>query len=471
MVCIVLASSAMAQEEDTHVVDSLLGILPSQDGRERVETMMELSKAFFDYSFDDCIDWGEKAIEEARNLGFADLEADATSSLGELYGDHADNDLAQEYLMEAQQKHLLIGKEQKAIDDLWLQAYYEQVHGNIDTSYCIYEKIMEIADRNKDSLLIAKSLINMAIIQYQSLRFNLAEGSFLNSRRFYVCLNDSLMITKIDANLACLYMEWGNPSKARKLFLDVIPKIEAIGDYGLLITAYKNYGQLFVKDYYDFDSASYYFEKAYSVVDFLETNGVEVPENVKVDLLVEMGNAFYNDENFKEAENIYLRAFDLAESSSNASAQMMACLGLGMVYSYLSQPSKSLHYLNMIEDLESESGIMIAYSTIKAPLILNYGRVGKFDEMESELKDFKDEYDGLQRENRDLYDQIGSLQDETQGLLQQYDTQNAQIETLQTQRNQYRLAFFGLLALVLFVVVLFLAYKIVRKKRAKSVNP
>ena len=161
------------------------------------------------------------------------------------------------------------------------------------------------------------------------------------------------------------------------------------------------------------------------------------------------------------------KAFELAESSSYASGQMMACLGLGMVYSYLSQPVKSLYYLNMIDDLESKSGITIAYSTIKLPLILNYARLGKFDEMGSELKDYKEQYDGLIRENSDLYDQISSLQDETQWLHSKYETQNTIIETLQSQRDHYRLAFFGLLAMAIFILVLAIAYKIVRKKRAK----
>ena len=462
----IFSTWAFAQEE-TRAVDSLRSVLPTQEGREKVETMIKLSKAFFDFSFDDCVDWGEKAIEEAHAQGCADLEAEATLSLGELYGDHADNDLAQDYLKKARLMHLSAGKEKEAINDLWLQAYYEQVMGNIDTANNVYEKVMEIADKNKDSLLTAKALSNMAIIQYQLQNFTQAEVSFLKSRAIYVALKDPLMIAKIDSNLACLYMEWGKTSKAKKLYLDVIPKIEALGDYGLLITTYKNFGQLFVKDYYNFDSACFYYEKAYSIVDFLEENDVVVPSNIKVDLLVEMGNALYNDGNYKDAEDRYVNAFKLAETSSYASGQMMACIGLGLVYSYLSQPSKSLHYLDLIKELEAKSGISIAYSTIKVPLILNYARLGKYDVMESELKDFKEEYEGLLRENSDLYDQLSALQEETQGLFDRYDSQNEQIKTLQSQRNQYRLAFFGLLAIMLFIVVLFVAYKIVRKKRAK----
>ena len=467
LVLIFMSSIALAQKE-TRTIDSLESVMVKQEGREKVLTMIELSKAFFDFSFDDCVDWGEKAINKSKELGFADLEADATYNLGMFYGDHADNDLAQEYLRKAYSIHSSIGQEKEASNDLWFQAYYEQVMGNVDTAYNLYESVLEMADRNQDSLLIAKALGNMANIQYQLLNFDQAEAGFLKSREIYSSLKDSLTIALIDANLACVNMEWGKTSRAKRLFLDVIPEIEALGDYGLLIMTYKNYGQLFVKDDYNFDSASYYYGKAYSIVEFLEENSIVVPANIKVDLLVEMGNALYNDDNYKEAEDRYMSAFDMAESSSYASGQMMACLGLGLVYSYLSQPSKSLYYLGLIDELESKSGNTIAYSTIKAPLIMNYARLGKYDKMESELKDFKEQYDGLQSENNDLYDRISSLQDEAQWLRSKYETQDNTIEVLQSERNHYRLAFFGLLCMVVAVVALWVFRRILMHNGNRS---
>ena len=461
-----LTTFIFAQDE-TRVIDSLESVMSKQEGREKVLTMIELSKAFFDFSFDDCVDWSEKAIKESKKLGLADLEAEATYNLGMFYGDHADNELAQNNLRSAYLIHSSIGKEQEALYDLWMQAYYEHVIGHIDTAYTIYEKVLETADKIKDSLLKAKALRNVAIIKYQSMCFGEAEDGLKQSRDIFVSLKDTLMSLRIESDLAGVYMEWGKTRKAKEIFFDVIPKIEAAGDYGLLITVYKNYGQLFVKENYKFDSASYYYRKAYSIIELLESNGIVVNANDKVDLLVEMGNAFYNNDNYKDAEVWYNKAFELAKLSSNVSGQLLASIGLGLVYSYLSDPTKSLYYLNLIDELKSKTGISIAYSTIKMPLILNYARLGKFDDMGYELKDFKEQYDGLLRENNDLYDQLSTIQDESQGLLQQYESQSEQIQTLQSQRNHYRLAFFGLLAIALFALALLIAYKIVRKKRAK----
>ena len=462
-------SLTMFGQEETRVVDSLLNIMGKQQGREKVKTMIELTWEFYDVSYDECLDWGEKAIQEAQRLDFAELEADATYALGMQYGYHADLDLAQVYLKKAFDLHKAVGNENRAFEDLWNQAYFEQVLGNMDSSFLVYEKVLSFAEQRNDTFAMANTYANMAVIRYQIHDFEHSETYFKKCRSLYVSLDNKLEEARADANLANLYMEWGKFAESRKLYQKAISEFESLERYDFLLMVYKNYGQLFEKEYVKYDSASYYFEKAMACVDQVErrTGSLEEVVNAKADLMVEMGNTYYNKNNYKEAEDYYIQAYDLAESSSYVSGQMLACVGLGLVYSYLAMPTKSLYYLNLFFELKAKSGISIAFSTMRFPLILNYARLGKFDELESELKDFKEEYEGLLRENNDLYDQINSLQDETQWLRSKYETQNNKIETLQAQRNHYRLAFFGLLAIALFVVVLFVAYKIVRKKRTK----
>ena len=314
---------------------------------------------------------------------------------------------------------------------------------------------------------MAQVYTNMAIIQHQKNDFVQAEKNLKKCFDIYNSIPDTVWVLRTETNMAGIYMEWGKYSEAKRLFLDAIPKMEAIGDYGILVSVYKNYGQLFVKQTMDFDSAKYYFEKAYSIVELLEENEIIVPITDKVNILVELGNSDYNQDNYLEAIEKYKEAFDLAESNAYYAGQLQACMGLGTAYSCLAKPSESLYYLNLFFELEEKSGITIAHSSMRLSLMLNYARLGKFDELESELSDFEEDYNGILRENVDIYDQLQDLQNEVSGLFNEYDSQNIQIQTLQAQRNHYRLAFFGLLAIVLFMAVLFVAYKIVRKKRLK----
>lgn len=454
-------------QEETRVIDSLLRVLEHQESRDKVLTMIELTWEFYDVSYDDCINWGEKAIKEAQNQGFKDLEADAMYALGMQYGYHGDLDLAQEKLKEAFRLHDMVGNEARAFEDIWNQARFEQKNGNIDTSFQIYEKVLVYAEKRQDSIAMAQVYSNMAIIQHQKNDFVQAEKNIKKSFNIYNSIHDTVWALRTETNMAGIYMGWGKYSEAKRLFLDAIPKMEAIGDYVILVSVYKNYGQLFVKQAMDFDSAKYYFENAYSIVELLDENGIEVPVSDKVNVLVELGNSDYNQGNYKDAIEKYKEAYDLAELNAYFAGQLQACMGLGTAYSYLTKPSEALYYLNLFFDLEEKSGITIAHSSMRLPLMLNYARLGKFDELESELSDFELEYNGILRENEYIYDQLQDLQSEVRGLLNEQNSQSTQIQTLQAQRNYYRLAFYGLLSIVLFAMVLFLAYKIVRKKRSK----
>ena len=467
IVTLLLLSLMGFAQEETRVVDSLLSVVVNQEGRDKVLTMIELTWEFYDVSYDDCLDWGEKAINEAHDLGFADLEADATYALGMQYGYHGDLDLAQEKLKEAFRLHERVGDEARAFEDLWNQANFEQKIGNIDTSFHIYEKVLVYAEKRQDSLALAQVYNNMATIQHQKNDFVQAEKNLMKCLDIYKSIHDTVWTLRTETNLAGVYMEWGKYSEAKRLFMDAIPKLEEICDYLMLVNVYKNYGQLFVKQAMEFDSAKFYFEKAFSMVELLGEYGIDVSAPDQVNILVELGNSDYNKGNYRDAIEKYKEAFSFAKSNAYYAGQMQACMGLVSAYSYLAMPSESLHYLDLFLELERKSGITVARSSMKLPLMLNYARLGKFDALESELSDYEEEKNGILRENADIYDQLQELQIEVGGLLNEHDSQNAQIQTLQTERNHYRLAFFGLLAIALFAVVLFLAYKIVRKKRSK----
>lgn len=456
-------------QEEIRVVDSLESAMAQQEGRERVKTMMELSKAFFDFSFDDCVDWGEKAIEEAQRMGYTDLEADATYALGLHYGYHVDLDLAQDCFKKAFDLHKSVGNDAKAFEDLWDQAYFEQVLGNIDSAFVIYEKVLSYAKERNDTLAEANVCANMAVIQYQIHDFGSSETYFKECRALYVLLDNKFELARTNANLANLYMEWGKYAESRKLYREAISAFEGLERYDFLLLVYKNYGILFEKDYVNYDSASFYFEKAMACVDQVEwpTGSLEEVVNAKADLLVEMGNLAVVRCDELLAKKYLEEAFSLAENNSYHFGLMQAALSLGQLYAMQGKASLSMYYLEIYAEEVRKSGITMMEPATKKPLILNYARLGRFDEMAVELDALDEQKKALERENSDLYDQIASLQDETQGLLQQHESQKEQTESLRSQRDQYRLAFFGLLAIVLFVTALLIAYKIVRKKRSK----
>ena len=99
---------------------------------------------------------------------------------------------------------------------------------------------------------------------------------------------------------------------------------------------------------------------------------------------------------------------------------------------------------------------------------MDYARLGLFDDLYSIIEGFEEDNVALMRENSDVYEQNRTLRYDAEDLLQRYEAQNNELEMLKSQRNQYRLAFFGLLAIALTASVLLVAYKIIRKNQAKN---
>lgn len=460
--------SSFAQDE-IRTIDSLESVMAKQEGREKVETMIELSRAFFDFSFDDCIAWSEKAIRLSKEIGDTEIEAEANYSLGIHYGYHSDLDLSQLYLKKALDIYMQSGNEIKAFESLWNIAYFELLLGNMDTAYTAYQKVVTMAEQLNDSLAYAQAISNIAAVQYQRDDIEGSIESFLISKAYYNALHDTAALAEVDMNLATVYGECGRINEARELFVSVIPMLEALRNYDFLLLAYKNYGLLFTRDMINYDSANYYFVKALAVT---EMEGVsrqdrQTMANTKADVLTELGNLAFAKKNYQDAVFYYEKALSLAESNGYHFGQMQAMLGFGQLYAKMGQAAQSLRYLERYTDEVKHSGITLMESAVKKSLIIDYARLGLFSEMEKELEILDEQRADLARENVDLYKTNNALEIENTNLLAEHMDNTKQIAALRIALNHYRLAFFGLLTIVLAALVFIAAYKFVRKKRTK----
>lgn len=456
-------------QEETRAIDSLQDVMRYQEGREKVLTMMELSRVFFDFSFDDCIDWSEKAIQLAHETHDVELDGDANFALGIHYGYHSDLDLAQLYLKRSLHHYQQSGNEDKAFESLWNLAYFELLLGNMDTACIAFQEVISLAEQRGDSSAYAIANGNLAYIQYLRNDFVEAMKAYELTRDIFALLNDNFYAVQAELNIAIILGECGKINEARVLFGKVIPQLEALQENEILLTAYKNYGMLFERDLINYDSASYYFEKVLACAESETFSRADrqTMANTKADVLVEMGNVAASLNEITQAVYYYNQAMALAKNNSYHFGQMQAALGLGQLYAKQGRATQSLHYFDIYSEKANRSGITMMEPVIKKSLIMNYARLGRFAEMEKELDDLDEQRSTLARENYDIKEQNRNLSHDAEDLRRQHESQNNVIQTLQTQRNHYRLAFFGLLVIVISMLVFFTAYKIVRKKRTK----
>ena len=259
-------------------------------------------------------------------------------------------------------------------------------------------------------------------------------------------------------------MEWQRFDVAQTLLQKAIPVFERIGDEASLAHAYQNLGTVYATGYVNLDSAMIYLRKS-----------IVCAENVgdRITLVedeIELANVLKRLNQDKDAVSLYQTALHSSEMMGYLNGMLEAYKNLGIHYNTAGDYTTSAAYLKRCLDLASEKGNRLYVNTVRPYLIADYARLDQLMEMKKELGLMHDNYLDIFNENNVLSGELSRVQFDMEGLFDQYEFQNEQIKTLQSQRNHYRLAFFGLLAIAIAVLVLFVAYKIVRKNRVKNVK-
>lgn len=439
-------------QTDTHIVDSLLDVLSSQQGRERVLTMMELTWEFYDISFDESTTWGEKAIAEAQAMDSTNLVAKANYVLGMQYCFHGDLDLAKGYLNKSCQLYRDLGNLERLFNSQWQKARYEQAKGNVDSSFAYYESALVTAQKMHDTVAYTDVQYNMAVILYEKGELNRSKAEYLRLRDYYIQKNDDFYLPMVNLNLAAIEMELGNASVARSSFYSLIPDFEANSDNTNLMYLYKNLGTIYLDDFINYDSALICLQTARRYSEVAEYT------YFASDVVNELGNAYFKLEDYDASMRCYEEALVEAEKIQYHGGMAAAFAGMGQVYYKLGKAQKSLDCYQKCFEMESKMGNEKYRTKLGGELVRDYARLGRFDDMEAELSVIEDNRKALIRENADLFDENLRLQAEVEDLCSDNQSQSNQIDILTTRAKHYQLAFFGLLGLVL-VALLFVILK------------
>ena len=455
-----LSLMTFAQEE-MWVIDSLESAMAKQEGREKVETMMELSKAFFDFSFDDCINWGEKAIVEAIQFHDEELLAKAYWKIGLHYLYHYELDLAHEQLDKAYKILRNKGDSELLMRVLNFKGGVELFIGDMDSALITLQYNQQVSENLGDELNYADVLNNLAYIHFQQNNIDKAMECFQDARQRYVQGNDSLSIAQCDNNISNIYVQWQQYDEALALLEQAIPVFEQNGDDASLAHAYQNVGTIYSTGLVNLDSALVYLRKSIVCAEMVGDQMTLVEDEIELANVLKLLNRN------AEAINLYQSALHSSEKMGYLNGMLGAYKNLGIYYNEAGDFTTSAIYLKRCMDLASEKGNQLYVNSIRPYLIADYAHMGYFVEMKKELGLYTDNYENILNESNVLDEELAHLRENAADLFQQYESQNNQIQTLQTQRNHYRMAFFGLLTVALFIVVLPITYKIVRKKRAK----
>ena len=452
-----LASFSFAQEE-MQVIDSLQNVMAKQEGAKRVETMAELAQFMFNVSFDDCISIGETAVAEAEKLGDDDLLSWTYWMLGTSFMNHYDFDLALEHFDKAIE--LLEGKEESE----WLmyaldyKGRVELLMGNLDEALATYLRDLEVSQHLGDEPNCADVTNNLAYIYFHQDELEKALESFSLARQKFEYLGDTLSVAQCDNNISNIYVQWQQFDKAKSILQEAIPVFKRFDDESSLAHAYQNLGTVYATGLVNYDSALFYLQKSVACAENVDDEIVLIEDEIETaNVLMKLGRE-------NDAMSLYQSALHSSEAMGYLNGTMESYRMLGIHYNEKGDFTTSAVYLKRCVEIAEENGNQVFVNSVRPYLIADYAHLGHFAEMKEQLDLFQENYASVFNESNALSEKLADLQDDAESLFVMYESQNEEIETLQSQRNSYRLAFFGLLGIALFSLAILVVCKIVRKK-------
>lgn len=461
MVFIVLSFSVYGRQAETRKIDSLQEVMAKQEGIEKVETMMEYSRALAEVSFDDCIHWGEKAIVEATQLQNDELVAKAFWKIGLRYLNHYEFDLAYDNFCQAMEILEGRGDSELLMDVLNYKGRVELLMGEMDAAQSTFDMDMKVSENLGDEANCADVINNLAYIFFNQDDLDKSLDYFKDARHRYIQLGDTLSTAQCDNNISNIYVQRQQYDQARAVLVKAIPIFAHYGDEASLAHAYQNLGTVYASGHVDLDSAMYYLHKSIVCAENVGDQLTLIEDELELAGVLKLLNRD------GEAISLFQSALHSSEVVGYTSGMLDAYKNLGIYYNEKGDFTTSAIYLRRCMDLANAKGNILYANVVRPYLIADYASLGQLMDMKKELGLMIDNYKGIINENNALDEELTKLREHTEGLLEQYDSQNRQIETLQTQRDQYRLALCGLLAITVFVLAVLIAYKIVRKNRAK----
>ena len=452
---VLLVSTAFAQTE-MQTIDSLKQAIASQKGREKVETMLELSNVFLDFSPDDCINTCERVIALADE--YSEIKAEAYWNMAVCYNNNDDLDLSRDYYSKAIELFQNTSNANSLIKVSVDLAYTEMMMGDMQSSIDTYLNIISICDEIDDGLMKANVLNDLSFAYYQVGDMEKSIDCLFRARVLYEMFDDELSVAQCENNIGSIYIETSKYVEALKLFRKIIPVLDYHDESISLAHVYNNLGALYKDGLVKYDSAIIMFEKSMKYCE------MSFDSIIMVDNKIGVADVFFAEGKYEQAAEVYEFALEQSEKLRYYDGQMKAFSGLGILYCKSGEYKKSLEFIQAGLELEKKRSTSVFRPIIRQSLIMDYAQLGRLDEMKAELQKMSDEYDAALGENDSYINENRHLKINAEELSQLYEAMSTLSESQNRQVRAYRLAFFGLLAIVLSVSFALLLRHL-RKKR------
>ncbi len=434
-------------DKNNQKVDSLTSLISSQSGRERVETLIELSALYRETSLDKSRETDSEAGEYASQQGLDNMRGVILLSMGKTASLTGDYDLALDYISQAE-KSLIEAKNFVELAKAHINKglVYKNM-SEFDQSIESYNTAQAIAEEHGLVEQLAGAAASRASTYFSMGNFEQSMENYQQAKDTYKKLNDSLSYAKMMLSISNIYWKWDQNELALEMLLEAKKVFEDKNDMEELGRALNNLGRMYYQDFNDNAIALDYYQQSLAI---REKHGNQLGMAI---VLANIGNVYRgNDEMDK--------AFEFFEKSLKISKFIGYKEGMALAYYYIGvahQVNGDYKMSNQILDSCRKTAWAADMTQYDAPVnqskMINSAALGDLAEFLEELEIYANAHNLVQQELDDLKFKELSIRQQLDDTLPRLEIAKAKIEAQERNLLFYKITVVALLLLLLAAVL------------------
>ncbi|MDP3567537.1 SpoIIE family protein phosphatase [Sediminibacterium sp.] len=327
-----------------------------------------------------------------------------------------------------EKSHYLYSQTKKAKNEKYKQktenlfGIYFTNNQKFDSGFVYFSKALVSAENNKDTLAIAKALMNIGIVLRYQKNFLKAEKYFNDAYLLCKTLNDNSVQISVLYNLSGLFLDWGKFNEAISVNRNSLALSTRINDIKNQIKALEALGSNF-SELKQLDSA-----KKYLLIAYEKANAIDYDEE-KIYLCNNIGVLYLQEKDYASAEKYLIEAESQALKQNAKNALIDIYANLKDLYYKTNQLKNCISYFHLQDSIKT--------------LIYNQDLINTTAEIETKY----------QTEKKDL----------------QLKQTNSEL-IFQAEKNKQKTIIIWIGALAFICTLFFLILAFVNYKRAKKAN-
>lgn len=379
-------------QKDIRQIDSLVNLVNTQTGQDRLMTLIHLSEAYREISIDKSIETGEKAEQYANESGLDDMKGTILLSLGKSASISSDYPLALSYLAKAAKAF----EESKNTEDL-LKTHISTaiIYKNLadyEKADLVFRKAIDLAKENKLQLQQANAETNRGNMFFALGHYSKAMDSYQSAKSLYDAIQDTSRLAIALTNIGLVYWQWNKNTLALDMLLKAKEIYEKENNMVELGKAYNNIGKIYYSDIKDTSLALTYFEKSLSIREELGNQlGIAI-------VLANIGNIYRDRKQFDKAFELYTRSRYISKAIGYKEGLLLVNYYTALAHQKNRQFMQSNILLDSCLSMAKSLGIDSYNSLVNEAKLTNHAALGNYDAFIAEFKIFSAGRDSLKKE-------------------------------------------------------------------------